>query len=97
VSEVSNGWPGFPPSVYSTLPRVGAARRAAMRNNVVFPAPFGPSTATNSPEWIWSEIPRSAKKDPKRFSIPAKEIPREETPEREVERVAGKAFRLASH
>jgi hypothetical protein len=68
-----------------------------MRNKVVFPAPFGPNNATNSPERIWSEIPRNAKKDPKRFSMPAKEIPRADAAEREVELVAGKAVRLASH
>jgi hypothetical protein len=40
---------------------------------------------------------RNATNDPKRFSTPAKEIPRDGDAGTEVERVAGKAFRLASH
>jgi hypothetical protein len=68
-----------------------------MRNSVVFPAPFGPSSATNSPGRIPIEMPRNATNDPKRFSTPVKEIPTDGDAGAGVERVAGKAFRLASH
>src|SRR5271163_1999961 len=43
-----------------TAPRVGFISSAAMRSNVVFPAPFGPRSATNSPARISSETPGNA-------------------------------------
>ena len=64
------------PDVNRTLPLVGVERRAAMRNSVVFPAPLGPSRATNSPGEISSETPRRARSEPKRFSIWSNETPR---------------------
>ena len=79
------------------MPRVGDASKAAILSKVVFPAPFAPSSATNSPERIWSEMPRNATNDPNLFSTLSKEIPKGETELREVAGVAGKAFRLASH
>src|SRR5271154_2384976 len=58
-----------------TAPRVGFMSRAAMRSSVVFPAPFGPRRATNSPELISRETPRSAASEPKRFSTLLNETP----------------------
>ena len=46
----------------------GRQSSAAMRSSVVFPAPLGPSSATNSPGTISSETPRRAISEPKRFS-----------------------------
>ena len=85
------------PAVNRTLPRVGDASNAAIRSKVVFPAPFAPNSATNSPESIWSEMPRKATNDPNRLSTLSKEIPKEGTAAREVAGVTGKALRLASH
>lgn len=51
--------------------------RAAIRSSVVFPAPFGPRRATNSPARIASETPRSAASEPKRFSTLWNETPME--------------------
>ena len=36
---------------YRTSPEDGLRRVAATSSRVVFPAPFGPSTATTSPAW----------------------------------------------
>src|SRR5277367_5963568 len=58
-----------------TAPRVGLISRAAMRRRVVFPAPFGPRSATNSPARISRETPRSAASEPKRFSTLWNETP----------------------
>src|SRR5271156_2397407 len=58
-----------------TEPRVGFISRAAMRSRVVFPAPLGPSSATNSPARISRETPRSAAREPKRFSTFWNETP----------------------
>src|SRR5271166_2297953 len=63
------------PFVNCTKPRVGFFSRAAMRRRVVFPAPFGPRSATNSPAWISRETPRSAAREPKRFSTLWKATP----------------------
>src|ERR1700677_4003792 len=84
------------PTLNCTLPRVGDASRAAIRSKVVFPAPFTPNKATNSPERIWSEMPRRATNDPKRFSTPSKERIKGETRGRGVTGVPRKAFRVAS-
>ncbi len=46
-----------------------------MRRSVVFPAPFGPRSATNSPARISRETPRSAASEPKRFSTLWNETP----------------------
>ena len=46
-----------------------------MRRRVVFPAPLCPRSATNSPGWTSSEMPRSAASEPNRFSIFWKEMP----------------------
>src|ERR1700720_1306306 len=63
------------PFVNWTEPRVGFISRAAMRSSVVFPAPFGPRSATNSPARISMETPRSAASEPKRFSTLWNETP----------------------
>src|SRR5271155_3744395 len=63
------------PFVNWTEPRVGFMSRAAMRRRVVFPAPFGPRRATNSPALISRETPRSAASEPKRFSTLWNETP----------------------
>src|SRR5271156_2771016 len=63
------------PFVNWTEPRVGFISRAAMRSRVVFPAPLGPSSATNSPARISRETPRSAAREPKRFSTFWNETP----------------------
>src|SRR5579863_4131195 len=49
--------------------------RAAMRRSVVFPAPLGPRSATNSPAPISSETPRNAASEPKRFSTLSNDTP----------------------
>src|ERR1700751_5505482 len=54
---------------------VGFISRAAIRSNVVFPAPFAPRSATNSPVRISSEIFFKATSEPKRFSTFSKTIP----------------------
>src|SRR5271170_2043370 len=59
-----------------TLPPEGVVSSAARRSNVVFPAPFGPSNATNSPGRISSERLRKAINEPNRFSICLKDMPR---------------------
>jgi hypothetical protein len=40
-----------------------------MRSSVVFPEPFAPTNATNSPGEILSVTPRNASRIPNRFSI----------------------------
>ena len=47
-----------------------------MRNSVVFPAPLCPKSATNSPDRMSREMPRSAASEPNRFSMFWKEIPK---------------------
>src|SRR5215470_14511848 len=64
----------IPPN--ATLPLVGLVKSAAMRRRVVFPAPFGPSSATNSPGTIPSDTPRNANIEPKRFSTRSRDISR---------------------
>src|SRR5277367_1199015 len=80
-----------------TAPRVGFISRAAMRSNVVFPAPFGPRSATNSPGWISSETPRNAASEPKRFSTLWNDTPRGAGADGDGVASAGNAMRLASH
>src|SRR5580704_10565852 len=63
------------PFVNCTKPRVGFISSAAIRSSVVFPAPFGPRRATNSPARISRETPRSAASEPKRFSTLWNETP----------------------
>ena len=63
--------------VRATLPLVGFINCAAMRSRVVFPAPFAPSSATNSPPQIASEIFLKATSEPKRFSTLSNAIPME--------------------
>src|ERR1700683_2817229 len=58
-----------------TFPEEGFIRRAEMRRSVVFPAPLGPRSATNSPERNSSVTPRRAASGPKRFSTRSKERP----------------------
>src|SRR5208282_4123000 len=87
-------------SLKRTLPLVGVIRSAAMRRRVVLPAPFGPSSATNSPGRISSETARRATNGPKRFSTRSKEMPRlgvSCTAEADVALVADKGIRSASH
>src|SRR5580704_3685402 len=64
-----------PVPVRATLPVVGFINCAAIRSRVVFPAPFAPSNATNSPPRIASEIFLKATSEPKRFSTLSKAIP----------------------
>src|SRR5271156_4787005 len=80
-----------------TAPRVGFISSAAMRSNVVFPAPFGPRSATNSPARISSETPRSAASEPKRFSTLWNETPMEAAVGGAAITGTGNAPRLASH
>src|ERR1700746_923054 len=61
--------------VRATLPLVGFINCAAMRSNVVFPAPFAPSNATNSPPRTPRDIFRKATIEPKRFSTFSNVIP----------------------
>jgi hypothetical protein len=70
-----------------------------MRSSVVFPAPLGPRSATNSPARISMETPRNAASEPKRFSTLWNDTPMDAG----VAGVcvagagAGNALRLASH
>src|SRR5580704_194021 len=64
-----------PAPVRATLPLVGFINCAAIRSRVVFPAPFAPSSATNSPPRISSETFLSATSEPKRFSTLSNTIP----------------------
>src|SRR5579862_8482821 len=64
-----------PVPVRATLPVVGFINCAAIRSRVVFPAPFAPSSATNSPPRISSETFLSATSEPKRFSTLSNAIP----------------------
>ena len=61
--------------VRATLPVVGFINCAAIRSRVVFPAPFAPRRATNSPPRIFSEIFLKATSEPKRFSTLSNAIP----------------------
>src|ERR1700677_4755724 len=83
--------------VNSTAPRVGCISRAAMRSRVVFPAPFGPRSATNSPGRISSETPRNAASEPKRFSTSWNDTPMDACAAAVCVARTGNAFRLASH
>src|SRR5271154_693515 len=80
-----------------TEPRVGFISRAATRSSVVFPAPLGPSSATNSPARTSSEIPRKAASDPKRFSTFWNDTPREAGVDGAEVASTGNALRLAPH
>ena len=68
-----------------------------MRSRVVFPAPFGPSRATNSPARISSETPRKAASEPKRFSTLSNETPIRAGVGGAVGASTGNARRLALH
>lgn len=68
-----------------------------MRRSVVFPAPFGPRSATNSPARISRETPRSAASEPKRFSTLWYETPIEAGMAGVCVAGADNARRLASH
>src|SRR5580704_15021209 len=68
-----------------------------MRSSVVFPAPFGPRSATNSPATISSETPRSAAREPKRFSTLWNETPMEASAAGVCVAGTGNAGRLALH
>src|SRR6267378_2189949 len=81
------------PEVKWIWPLVGFISCAAMRNNVVFPAPLGPRSATNSPGRISSEMLRKATSEPKRFSTWSNDMPSCEA----VVVDAAKAIRSASH
>jgi hypothetical protein len=48
----------------STRPPSGATKPAAMRSSVVLPQPDAPSSVTNSPGAIDSEIPSTARPAP---------------------------------
>src|SRR5271163_328283 len=82
-----------------TEPRDGFISSAAIRSRVVFPAPLWPSSATNSPDCISRETPRKAAREPNRFSIFWKEIPKPVGPfadgDAAVFGCAAKRFRLA--
>src|ERR1700691_6436506 len=84
-------------SVKSTAPRVGFVSRAAMRSRVVFPAPLGPRSATNSPGRISSETPRNAASEPKRFSTSWNDTPMDACAAAVCVARTGNALRLASH
>src|ERR1700735_637191 len=91
-----------PVPVRATLPVVGFINCAAIRSRVVFPAPFAPSSATNSPSRIWSEIFLKATSEPKRFSTLSNAIPMEFTVGRrsegwELARGSPKAISSASN
>jgi len=68
-----------------------------MRRSVVFPAPFGPRSATNSPARISRETPRSAASEPKRFSTLWNDTPIDAGVDDVCVAGAGNALRLASH
>src|SRR6201747_661889 len=50
-----------------TSPAVGRSKPDTTLTSVVFPAPFGPTTETNSPSLMWKETLVSALKLPKAF------------------------------
>src|SRR6202166_5097238 len=83
--------------VKRTAPRVGLISRAAMRRSVVFPAPFGPRSATNSPARISRETPRSAPSEPKRCSTLKNDTPIEAVAVGAAVASTGNARRLALH
>lgn len=68
-----------------------------MRNSVVFPAPFGPRSATNSPGGISSVTSRRAAKAPKRFSTPWNKTPNDVVADCEETIGAANGLRLAAH
>lgn len=68
-----------------------------MRSSVVFPAPFGPRSATNSPAWISSDTPRKAHSDPNRFSTRSKRRLTLRVVEARVVLEAAKGVRSTSH
>src|SRR6266540_2150924 len=51
-----------------TSPNVGRDNEARILRNVVFPAPFGPSNATNSPGCTSKSTPRRTGFNPKRLT-----------------------------
>src|SRR5512146_1299459 len=51
-----------------TSPSEGRESEARMRRNVVLPAPFGPSNATNSPGWTSKSTPRKTVFNPTRLT-----------------------------
>src|SRR6266498_5879425 len=51
-----------------TSPKVGRDNEARILRNVVLPAPFGPSSATNSPGWTSKSTPRRTIFNPKRLT-----------------------------
>src|SRR3984893_15839284 len=83
--------------VNRTLPLEGFIRSAAIRSSLLFPAPFGPSRTTNSPERMSSETLRKATSDPNRFSTLSKDIPKGSWPEGMLVPPADKGERLAFH
>src|SRR5580704_13664698 len=83
--------------VNRTAPRVGFVSSAARRSRVVFPAPLGPRSATNSPGRISSETPRNAASEPKRFSTLSNDTPMDAWGAAVCVASTGNASRLASH
>ena len=53
------------------LPRVGRSSPTITLRRVLFPAPFGPTTATMSPSSIPNVTPSTAGRPPKRFVMPS--------------------------
>ena len=68
-----------------------------MRSSVVFPAPFGPRSATNSPARISRETPRSAASEPNRFSTLWNDTPIDAGVGGVCVAGTGNAMRLALH
>lgn len=68
-----------------------------MRRSVVFPAPLGPTSATNSPARISRETLRSAASEPKRFSTLWNDTPIDAGGDDVCVAGTGNALRLASH
>ena len=56
------------------VPPSGASSVARMRTVVVFPAPFGPSSASTSPGWTCRSMPFSTRVSPKAFVSPSTSI-----------------------
>src|ERR1700732_4429996 len=64
IRERANGPPGSGMPDTNTLPEVGLSSPASTRRSVVFPAPFGPKTARQSPAATEKVTPATARLDP---------------------------------
>ena len=63
--------PSIRPPSRRTLPCVGRSSPTISLRSVLFPAPFGPTTATMSPSSIPNVTPLTAGRPPKRFVTPS--------------------------